>query len=179
MSIRITYFVHGTTTDNTAGLSTGWSQGELSELGIERVKELGKIVKDKNFDIIFSSDLKRAVDSVSLAFATKYPSFQDKRLRECNYGDLNQKSEELVNYSEHIDENFPKGESLKDVELRLRDFIEFLKKNYDGKHVAIMAHKAPQLALEVILNNKSWEEAIDKDWRKTKAWQPGWEYIIE
>ena len=25
----------------------------------------------------------------------------------------------------------------------------------------------------------TWEEAIEKDWRKTKAWQPGWEYIIK
>lgn len=36
--------------------------------------------------------------------------------------------------------------------------------------MAIVAHKAPQLALEVITKNITWEEAIDKDWRKSKAW---------
>lgn len=66
-----------------------------------------------------------------------------------------------------------------DVEARLRDFCDYLLENYDGKTVALVAHKAPQLALEVITKKISWEEAIEKDWRKTKAWQPGWFYEIE
>ena len=45
--------------------------------------------------------------------------------------------------------------------------------------IGIVAHRAPQLAMEVITNNLSWEEAINNDWRKTKSWQPGWEYILE
>lgn len=39
--------------------------------------------------------------------------------------------------------------------------------------------KAPQLALEVITKGISWNEAIEKDWRKIKAWQPGWEYLVK
>ena len=65
-----------------------------------------------------------------------------------------------------------------DVEKRIRDFCYFLKENFDGKTIAIVAHKAPQLAFEVITKNITWEEALEKDWRKTKSWQPGWEYII-
>jgi len=53
-----------------------------------------------------------------------------------------------------------------------------LKNNYDGQSVAIVAHKAPQLALEVLLNGKTWEQAFADDWRKKKAWQPGWNYIL-
>jgi len=30
-----------------------------------------------------------------------------------------------------------------------------------------------------LLKNKTWEQAFAEDWRKTKAWQPGWKYIIE
>lgn len=179
MSIKITYFVHGTTTDNKDKLSTGWAPGELSELGIQQAKELGQEVSDKKFDIVFCSDLKRAVDSAQLGFADKYKIITDQRLRECNYGDLNQASEEKVKYADHIDEAFPNGESLKDVETRINDFIHFLKQNYQDQHVAIVAHKAPQLALEVLTKGKTWSEAIDQDWRKTKSWQPGWEYIIE
>jgi hypothetical protein len=41
-----------------------------------------------------------------------------------------------------------------------------------------MAHKAPQLALEVILNGKTWEQAIREDWHNQKAWQPGWIYNL-
>ena len=58
------------------------------------------------------------------------------------------------------------------------EVVEFLKENYSGKTVGIVAHRAPQLALEVITKNTTWEEAINNDWRKTGAWQPGWEYII-
>jgi len=57
--------------------------------------------------------------------------------------------------------------------------LKFLKENYNGKSVAIVAHKAPQLALDVLLKNKTWEQAFTEDWRKRKAWQPGWEYILE
>ena len=62
------------------------------------------------------------------------------------------------------------------VKERIADFLKDLKKNYDGKHVAIVAHQAPQLALDVLLKGMSWEEAFANDWRKQKAWKPGWEY---
>ncbi len=178
MSVKITYFVHGTTIDNEAGKSTGWAPGELSELGIKQAKELGDIVSDKKFNVFFSSDLKRAVDSAQLGFGDKYEIIQDERLRECNYGDLTQAEEEKVNYREHIETPFSNGESLKDVENRIKSFLNFLKNDYQDKHIAILAHKAPQLALEVLLKSKTWEVAIDEDWRERKAWQPGWEYII-
>ena len=42
-----------------------------------------------------------------------------------------------------------------------------------------MAHKAPQFAFQVLTQGKTWEQAIEEDWRKTKSWQPGWEYIVK
>jgi len=38
--------------------------------------------------------------------------------------------------------------------------------------------KAPQFAFDVLLKNKSWEQAIDEDWRIDKKWKPGWTYIV-
>ena len=178
MAIKIAYFVHGTTVDNEKGLSTGQAHGELSPLGIQQSKELPLKIKEKKFDVVFCSDLKRAVDSAEISFGNAYKIIQDKRLRECNYGKFNQTPEENVKYEEHITKPFPQGESLKDVEKRIANFIQFLKKNYNGKHVAIVAHKATQFAFEVLTKNKTWEQAIAEDWRKRKAWQPGWEYFI-
>lgn len=179
MSVKITYLVHGTTTDNEKKLCTGWAPGELSELGIQQAKRLGKQVGNVKFDTFFASDLKRAAVSAEFGFGDQYKIIKDKRLRECNYGDMTQGPENEVDYLKFIDKPFPNGESMKDVERRLRDFVEYLKKEYNGKHVAIMAHKAPQLALEVILNKKTWQEAINQDWRMTKSWQPGWEYLLK
>ena len=70
MAVKITYFVHGTTTDNERDLATGWSPGKLSGLGINQAKELGKLVSNKHFDVVFCSDLKRAVDSAELLLKT-------------------------------------------------------------------------------------------------------------
>jgi alpha-ribazole phosphatase/probable phosphoglycerate mutase len=99
-------------------------------------------------------------------------------LRECDYGRLTQSDEHLVDYTRQIDVPFPEGESMKDVERRIRDFLDYLHREYNGQFVAIMAHKAPQLALEVILNGKTWEQAIREDWRNQKAWRPGWIYNL-
>lgn len=63
-----------------------------------------------------------------------------------------------------------------DVENRTRSFLNDVEHYYKDKHIAIVAHQAPQLALEVIVNHKTWEQAIADDWRKTGAWQPGWIY---
>jgi len=101
-------------------------------------------------------------------------------LRECDYGDLNAQPSSIVEplQEQNIITKFPNGESYEDVKNRLADFLKFLTENYDGKHIAIVAHKAPQLALDVFLKNKTWAQAFAEDWRKRKAWQPGWEYFL-
>ena len=46
------------------------------------------------------------------------------------------------------------------MEARIREFLDYLLENYAGKHIAIVCHQAPQLAMEVIINNKTWKQAI-------------------
>lgn len=180
--IKITYFVHGTTTDNEKEVSSGWSDVELSERGVKQSIDLKEKTKDLKFDVVFCSDLQRAQTSAKLAWDGIYPIIPDARLRECNYGKLNAAPSAIVEpmqEEECIMNRFPEGESYEDVKARMADFLAFLKKNYDGKHVAIVAHKAPQLALDVLLHGKTWKRALAEDWRKTKAWRPGWEYEVK
>lgn len=181
MAIKITYFVHGTTTDNEKNISSGWFDVILSGLGRKQSINLKDKIKDKKFDVVFCSDLKRAVESAELTFKGLVPIIQDKRLRECNYGKYNAHSSDVVEPMQEkaITESFPDGESYEDVKKRMSEFLNFLKQNYDKKNIAIVAHKAPQLALDVLLKSKTWEEAFAEDWRKTKTWKPGWEYIVE
>ncbi len=176
--VRITYFVHGTTTDNENDLATGQEPGELSALGKKQAAELGSQAETR-FDTVFCSDLKRAVESARLGFEDA-KIITDKRLREIDYGDFTGKpcsdfKKDLVKY---IKEPFPSGESYTDVGIRIADFLNYLYKDYYGKHVAIIAHQAPQLAIEVLLKNRTWEQAISEDWRLKKAWQPGWDYKV-
>jgi len=180
MSINITYFVHGTTTDNEKNISSGWKDVELSELGRQQSIELGKTTADEQFDVVFCSDLQRAIESANLSWGNRFQILHDSRLRECNYGDYNGKSSDVVEplQEQSITVPMPNGESYEMVKERIEDFLKYLKQNYDGMSVAIVGHKAPQLALEVLLNGKTWEEAFATDWRKTKAWKPGWKYLL-
>jgi len=79
--MTITYFVHGTTTDNENSISTGQLPGELSELGKRQMLELKNMLANKKFDAVFCSDLKRAIDSAQITFDDKYEIITDKRLR--------------------------------------------------------------------------------------------------
>ena len=180
MDVSISYFVHGTTLDNEKGHSSGWYDVALSEKGIEQSRALKEQTKGESFAAVFCSDLKRAVDSANLTWADVFPIIIDSRLRECNYGDYNAKASEAVEPMQElcIYKPFPNGESYEDVRARLADFLKSLRKDYDGQSIAIVAHKAPQLALDVLLKGMSWEQAFENDWRKKKAWQPGWEYVL-
>jgi len=177
MKTKIVYYVHGTTFDNAEKKCSGWKQVELNELGIEQANNLGKNTPYK-FDVLFTSDLIRAQKTAALAFP-QYKPITDKRLRECNYGDFDGKEKQLVVYEEHIEKPFPNGESLKDVEKRIREFLKDINKEYKGKTIGIIAHRAPQLALEVIEKSITWEEALKNDWRKKGNWSPGWVYEID
>jgi broad specificity phosphatase PhoE len=179
--IKIIYFVHGTTIDNENNVSSGWSDTNLSELGIEQSIKLKDQIKSHNFDVVFCSDLKRAIDSAKLTFDDLTPIIIDSRLRECNYGKYNAGPSAIVEpmQEKSIIDKFPEGESYEDVKNRVNDFLDYLKQRYEGKTIAIVAHKAPQLALEVLIKGKSWEKAFSEDWRKNGFWQPGWEYILK
>ncbi len=180
MSVKITYFVHGTTTDNEEHISSGWKDVDLSDLGIKQSKELSS-QNSNNFDIVFCSDLIRAVHSAELSFKDKFPILIDNRLRECNYGDYNGKPSEIVEplQEQNINRRFSNGESYDDVKERIQSFLNDIKNEYEGKHIAIVAHKAPQLTLDVLIKGMTWEEAFANDWRKIGKWQPGWEYVLE
>lgn len=174
--------MHGTTTDNERHISSGWKDVELSELGVQQSLALKDQTKDIMFDVVFCSDLVRAQKSAELTWGGIYEIISDARLRECNYGKLNGSSSDIVEpmqEDECIDKPFPDGESYEDVKIRIADFLSFLKNNHEGKHVAIVGHKAPQLSLDVLLKDKTWQQALAEDWRKTSSWQAGWEYILE
>jgi len=177
MTVEIIYFVHGTTTDNEANRATGHAPGKLSELGIQQAKDLGDKIEEE-FDALYCSDLQRALKSANLAFGDQCNIRTDERLRECDYGEMtrNEFTWGLKNYKETP---YPGGESYEEVEERISDFLDYLVENHEGEKVALLSHQAPQLALEVLTKNKTWEEAIETDWREAGEWQPGWKYKVE
>jgi broad specificity phosphatase PhoE len=124
--IDIIFEAHGTTYDNASDLSSGWKDVDLSPLGIEQAFGLGQRYKNVQIETVFTSDLIRATRTADIAFGerTDLVIVADARLRECNYGDLNGASKDIVEplKKEHISAPFPNGESYEDCMKRMKSF---------------------------------------------------------
>lgn len=175
--VTIIFEAHSTTTDNEAHRSSGWNDVELSELGVRQSYELGERYLEDEFAAVFCSDLQRSYKTAELAFGEKYKIIKDKRLRECNYGDLSGHPSQEVDVQKPLRINVPfsNGESYEQTSQRIKDFLQYLLKNYDDKKVMIIGHRATQYSLEHWILGKPLSEVIPAPW----AWQPGWEYKLE
>jgi broad specificity phosphatase PhoE len=159
--MKIYFVTHATSKDNEKGIASGWKDVELSEIGIQQAKNLGERFKNIKIDLICYSDLKRATETVKIAFGEKYPIIVERRLREINYGDFNGKPKELIDLikEKHIKEPFPNGESYERAIARVQDFLRELKEKYPDKTVLIVGHRATQYGLEII-TGQNWEYNI-------------------
>jgi broad specificity phosphatase PhoE len=177
VGVELVYETHSTTLDNERGVATGWLPGELSEAGRDNARALGERRLDDGLAAVYSSDLRRAVETAEIAFAgASIPVHQDARLRECNYGELNGRPADDVTAVKltHVDEPFPGGESYRDVVERTRAFLAELVERHDGERVLVIAHSANRWALEYLLRGVPLEQQVDAPFN----WQPGWEYVV-
>jgi broad specificity phosphatase PhoE len=175
--MKIAYLVHSASTDNKSGIRSGWSDPELTLAGHQQARSLAQVLQAYQFDAILVSDLMRTRQTASAAFPGQAVRI-DPRLRELNYGELNGKHRSYFTHPPgwEIRNRYPGGESCLDVQTRVHSLLLALTLENPDLHVAFVSHKYPQLALEVICNGSSWEEAIEQDWRETGSWQPIWEY---
>ena len=171
--MKVYFATHATTADNEARLASGWKDVELSEIGKKQAKELGERFKDITIDLVCCSDLKRAVDTVTIAFGDRLPVVVDKRLRETNYGDLNGalKGELDVVRPKEV---FPNGESDEQAVEIVQSFYKELKEKYADKTILVVGHRATQWGLDVMTGKKTLEECVAEKFQ----WQSYWEYDI-
>lgn len=178
MAVEVIYETHSITEDNENGIATGWLPGRLSERGRAVAAELGRRRRDDGVDAVFTSDLARAVETARIAFGeTGIAVYQDKRLRECDYGTLNggPVSEVARLRAACIDRPFPGGQSYREVVEATRVFLGELIEGWDGKRVVIVAHSANRFALQVLLDGARLEDVVDAPF----VWQPGWHYALD
>ena len=177
MAVELVYETHAITTDNEAGIATGWLPGTLSAAGRETARELGLRRRDDGIDVIFVSDLARAVETVQIAFAgSTLPVIRDERLRECNYGRLNGMARRRLDEERgtHLDEPWPDGESYRQVVARTAAFLEDVARDRDRARVLVIAHSANQWALDHLLLGADLAGCVAAG----MTWQPGWEYLV-
>ncbi|MEO8105265.1 MAG: histidine phosphatase family protein [Candidatus Saccharibacteria bacterium] len=175
--LTIVFEAHSTTTDNNAKLASGFNDVALSPLGLRQSKELGERYSNETFDAIFCSDLQRSYITAEIAFDNKYPIIHDSRLRECDYGDMTLRPKEIVDAQkpQYIAVPFPNGESYEQSTERIRCFLVDLLRNYQGKRVMIIGHRATQYGLEHLIKKIPLHQTVIAPWK----WQPGWEYLLK
>lgn len=176
--VTIIFEAHGTTYDNENKVSSGHANAKLSPLGRKQAKQLGERYQDKHLDVIFCSDLSRSYETGEIAFGKRnVPVIKDRRLRECSYGDFTQYPSEKVKSlkKKYIKIPFPNGESYEQTAKRMKRFLQDLLKNYDGKTIMIIGHRATQYGLEHWVKRLSLEKVVTALWK----WQPGWIYYLK
>ena len=118
---------HGQTDYNLKGKFQGQSNNSINENGVKQVKEIKQELENVTFDLVFSSPLKRAIQTAKIV--TDLDIIIDNRLIERNFGKLEGKSS-IENYETRIEEF--KIETKKKLKERVYNFLDEITKKYDG-----------------------------------------------
>jgi broad specificity phosphatase PhoE len=177
MTTEIVFETHAISTDNEAGIATGWLEGQLSEEGRRLARRLGERRRGERIDAVDTSDLGRAVETAELAFGDSgIPIRQDARLRECNYGSLNgcPVFEVERERTRRIDEPFPGGESYRQAVERMRSFLGDVAVEQGSGRIVVIGHSATRWALDHLLKGVPLEVLVGAPFE----WQEGWLYEL-
>jgi alpha-ribazole phosphatase/probable phosphoglycerate mutase len=172
VAVKLVYETHSTTVDNETGVATGWLPGELSARGRAEAVELG--VRRRKVDVVYASDLRRAVQTAEIAFGDGKEIRLDRRLRECDYGIYNGRpvSEVAALRGRHIDTPWPGGQSYRQVVAETAAFLKDVMEEWQGRTVLLVGHAATRWALQNLLDGTALEELVGAP----LEWRPGWEY---
>lgn len=160
--MRLVIARHGETEENLRKIIQGHLPGKLSKKGIAQAKKLAKRLSGEKFDVIFSSDLKRARDTAEeiTKFHKKTPLYFLKELRERNWGVFQgKKRKEYREYFNSCSKKDilrakpKKGESYGDARKRALNFYSRLLREYPGKNVLVISHGMwMRIFLGIIMN---------------------------
>ena len=168
---------HGQSVWNAANKFTGWTDVGLSPKGEEEATQAGHDLAQIAFDIIYTSDLKRAQRTAEIAMSfnsssNSPPTITDWRLNERHYGDLQglNKDETREKYGDeqvHIwrrsyDTPPPGGESLETCAERTIPCLEelIIPDLKDGKTVLVAAHGNSLRSIVMHIEGLSKEEVL-------------------
>lgn len=142
---------HGETRKDRVFNLDGYPDAELTETGLRQAHLTGKHLSKVRFNAIYSSDLKRAVQTAEIisSYQQELLLEVDKQIREIHMGVFHTNSEEQIRkdhpefYNEFLkkdtDFKYPEGESGEEVQKRTLNFLESIKfKKLDN--VCIVCH---------------------------------------
>jgi broad specificity phosphatase PhoE len=159
MKLKNKYYIlrHGEALSNVRDIVSSWPEkfeNHLTNKGKKTIKESAEKLKDKNINLIFSSDLLRTRQTAEIVGKKlKIKPKLDKRLREINFGVFSGGSiEKMWNYfkgeEERIKKAPAKGESYPKILKRMMSFLKDTDKKYKGKNILIISHEGPLFLLQ-------------------------------
>lgn len=168
---------HGQSTWNLENRFTGWVDVPLTPQGEEEARHAGEKLKDIHLDIAYTSVLKRAIETLTIALEAAgqpdVPTLYDAALNERMYGDLQglNKAETAEKFGadqvklwrRSYDVAPPGGESLKDTAARTLPYFHsaIMASLREGKNMIISAHGNSLRAIGMALDNLD-EEGVLK-----------------
>jgi 2,3-bisphosphoglycerate-dependent phosphoglycerate mutase len=177
MMIEVVFETHSLSEDNERGRASGWAGSRLSERGRVLAGELGERRRGDGIAAVFCSDLRRAVETVEVAFeGSRVPVLLDWRLRECDFGERNGSAVEahLRDRPAFLDVPYPGGESWRQAVARCGCFLKDLPLRWRHQRVLIVGHVATRWALDHYVGGVGLEMLISSDF----GWQEGWQYAL-
>lgn len=149
MLTKIYLIRHGVTAWNRQKKYCGCRDVPLSPEGRKQARMLGLRLKALSFDVIYSSDRKRALATAAIVFG-RVKITRDKGLREINFGVFEGLSHKQILqrypqvYSGWLKDPFshdiPRGERLIDFGSRVRKALRGIVKKNKGKCIAVVCH---------------------------------------
>lgn len=143
---------HGQTESNRTGTLQGQLNTALDQLGKLQARAVARRLKKRRFDLVYSSDLERAVDTANtiLKYHMELQLNTTPALREWNLGDLQgrllkdlavENPELMQSFRTEMPElQIPGGESLTAFQNRISTFIDTLAQEHCGKRLLLVSH---------------------------------------
>jgi len=176
---------HGQSIYNEENRFTGWKDVDLTQKGIDEAIACATLLNDKNIDLAFTSNLKRAQKTLSLILAELNLDLdvtKNEALNERDYGSLvsQNKYEAAEKYGKDMVQKWrrsydippPQGESLK---MTLERTVPYFKSNIfpllsNNKTVIISAHGNSIRSIVMYLLSVSTEDILKTEIGWCEPW---------
>ncbi|MBI4098045.1 MAG: histidine phosphatase family protein [Candidatus Levybacteria bacterium] len=154
---HIYLFRHAQSIDNKDGIFSGRRDPDLTPQGVEEAKKIRDALKNEKVTKAYTSPLIRCKHTLEIVLAPHEGTelvVADPRIRERDYGDLTGKSKKKTQelypkeyplWHRSYDTPPPGGESLKQVEVRVMDFLKELLQNVWQNDVIFICASANSL----------------------------------
>lgn len=153
--MKITLVRHGETESNYLDICQGSSNILLNDTGRRQCQKLRDLIKDKHFDVCYTSPLVRTVETAMILIGDRVRMIPEKRLIDRDLGELEGKERSLYDANKYWDYNLNSSElgvePVQNIFKRCSEFLDYIKENHSDESVLIVAHAATVRAIRHLL----------------------------